>query len=399
MLLAKESSSAELSRGGASVPYSRVRAIAELAMKMEGVYPLYFGESNLPTPDFIKEAVAQALRDNFTYYTSNAGLLSLREAIAAHYQRHHGVKVDAAREVIVTSSGVQALNVAIRCCVDPGDEAILLTPAWPNASAITEMIGAKPIQLAQPLSGNRFTIDFEAIEAALTPRTKLLVVTSPSNPLGWVATVEEQRSLLEFARRHKLWLLADEVYERLSWVNDMAPSFLKLAEPGDALLVVQSFSKSYCMTGWRLGWLAGPASFIEKATQLQEFIVSCPPGFVQKAAETALSDGEPFIADLRRQLLANRDFCIEQLAGIPGLSLPAAEGAFYLFPRLQGVTDTFALAKRILLETKVGVAPGVAFGPGGEGSLRICYAADRSILEPAMARLRPLLALLGDADQ
>jgi len=363
-----------------------------MAMKMEGVYPLYFGESNQPTPDFIKEAVAQALRDNYTYYTSNAGLLSLREEIARHYAERQNVVLDAPSRILVTSSGVQALNVTIRCCVDPGDEAILLTPAWPNASAMTAMIGAKPVELAQPLSGNRFTIDLDAIEAALTPRTKLLVVTSPSNPLGWAATVEEQRKLLEFTRRHGLWLLADEVYERLSWVSEISPSFLQIAEPDDALIVVQSFSKSYCMTGWRLGWVVARQDLIQKATQLQEFIVSCPRGFVQKAAETALRDGEDFIAGLRKQLLSNRDFCLEQLRGLPGLSVPAAEGAFYLFPKLEGLSDSFSLAKRILEETKVGVAPGVAFGPGGEGSLLICYAADRSILEPAMSRLRAYLA-------
>ncbi len=391
MLHAKESS-AELSHGAANVPFSRVRAIAELAMTMEGVLPLYFGESNQPTPDFIKAAVTRALESGgYTYYTSNAGLMSLREAVARHYADRQGVRLDAAKQIIVTSSGVQALNVAIRCCVDPGDEAILLTPAWPNASAITAMIGAKPVELAQPLSGNRFTIDLDALEAAVTPRTKLLVVTSPSNPLGWVATLDEQKALLDFARRHGLWLLADEVYERLSWVGEIAPSFLQIAEPDDALLVVNSFSKSYCMTGWRLGWLTGRADLIAKATQLQEFIVSCPPGFVQKAAETALADGEAFIAQLRQQLLANRDFCLAQLAGLPGVAVPDAEGAFYLFPKIDGLTDSFSLAKRILTETKVGVAPGVAFGPGGEGSLRICYAADRSILEPAMSRLREFL--------
>lgn len=395
MLLAKESSldnSAELSQGAAHVPFSKIRAIAEIAMKMEGVYPLYFGESNQPTPDFIKEAVAQALRDNYTYYTSNAGLLSLREAIARHYAERQGVHLHPASRILATSSGVQALNVTIRCCVDPGDEAILLTPAWPNASAMTAMIGAKPVELAQPLSGNRFTIDLDAIRAALTPRTKLLVVTSPSNPLGWVATVEEQKMLLDFTRRHGLWLLADEVYERLSWKSEIAPSFLQIAEPDDALIVVQSFSKSYCMTGWRLGWVVGREDLIQKATQLQEFIVSCPPGFVQKAGETALRDGESFIAGLRAQLLGNRDYCLQQLAGLPGVSVPDAEGAFYLFPKIEGLRDSFSLAQRILEQTKVGVAPGVAFGPGGEGSIRICYAADRQILEPAMTRLRAFLA-------
>jgi aspartate/methionine/tyrosine aminotransferase len=370
-----------------SVPYSKVRAIAEIAMKMEQVYPLYFGESNLPTPDFIKSALDKAVRDGFTYYTSNAGLLSLREAIARYYNEKHAVTLNPSSEVLVTASGVQALNVSIRCVLDPGDEAIVLTPAWPNGASIASLIGAKPIQIPQPLSGNRFTIDFAAMEAAVTPKTKLLLYTSPSNPLGWVATVEEQQQLLDFARKHQLWLLADEVYERLTYEMPYAPSILKLATPEDAVFVVQSFSKAYCMTGWRLGWVAGRADLVKRATELNEFMVSCPAGFTQKAAESALLQGEDFVAQLRNQLQANRDFCVGMLQQVPGVHIPAPEGAFYLFPSIDGLTDSFSFAKQCLEATHVGIAPGVAFGPGGEGSIRICYAADRSILEPAMERL------------
>jgi len=369
------------------VPYSKVRAIAELAMRMEKVYPLYFGESNLPTPGFIQEAAAQALADGFTYYTSNAGLLSLREAIAEHYERLHGVSLDAGSEVLVTASGVQALNVSIRCTLDPGDEAIVLTPAWPNGASIVRLIGAKAVEIAQPLQGSRFGLDFEAMEAAVTPRTKMLLYTSPSNPLGWVATVEEQRQLLEFARRHGLWLLADEVYERLNYGEAVAPSILRQVEPDDAVFVVQSFSKAYCMTGWRLGWIAGRRDLVKRATELNEFVVSCPAGFTQKAGEAALRGGEEFITGLRAQLRANRDYCVEMLRAVDGVNLPEPEGAFYLFPSLAGLADSFDFAKRCLAETQVGIAPGVAFGAGGEGSIRICYAAEREVLEPAMERL------------
>ncbi|WP_031498454.1 pyridoxal phosphate-dependent aminotransferase [Bryobacter aggregatus] len=371
----------------ASVPYSRVRAIAELAMTMEHVYPLYFGESNLPTPEFIKRALDRAVRDGFTYYTSNAGLLSLREALARYYVDKHGVSLDPATELLVTASGVQALSVGIRCLVDPGDEALVLTPAWPNGASIVSLIGAKAVEIAQPLAGSRFTIDFEALEAALTPKTKLLIYTSPSNPLGWVATVAEQQRLLDFARKYSLWLLADEVYERLTYTVPIAPSILKLATREDAVLVVQSFSKAYCMTGWRLGWIAGRRDLVKRATELNEFHVSCPAGFTQRAAQAALEWGEDFVSQIRMQLKANRDYCLGMLQDLPGVSIPEAEGAFYLFPKLAGLTDSFEFAKQCLLETHVGIAPGVAFGQGGEGSIRICYAADRSVLEPAMERL------------
>jgi len=380
-------SKAQIAPIAESVPYSRVRAIAEIAMRMENVYPLYFGESNLPTPDFIKAALDKAVRDGFTYYTSNAGLLSLRETIASYYDAKHSVKLDPATDVLVTASGVQALNVSIRCILDPGDEALVLTPAWPNGASIAALIGAKPIQIAQPLEAGRFTIDFAAMEAAVNPRTKLLLYTSPSNPLGWVATVDEQQQLLDFARRHHLWLLADEVYERLIYGAEIAPSILRLTQPDDAVFVVQSFSKAYCMTGWRLGWVAGRKDLVKRATELNEFIVSCPAGFTQRAAETALRDGEGFIEQLRAQLKSNRDYCVGMLSQVEGVHIPSPEGAFYLFPQIEGLTDSFAFAKDCLLETHVGIAPGVAFGLGGEGSIRICYAADKTVLEPAMERL------------
>jgi len=289
--------------------------------------------------------------------------------------------------VMVTASGVQALSLSIRCVVDPGDEALVLTPAWPNGASIVQLIGGKAIEIAQPLVGNRFTIDFEAMQAAVTPRTKLLLYTSPSNPLGWVATVEEQRKLLEFARKHNLWLLADEVYERLVYEGGNAPSILQLAEPDDAVFVVQSFSKAYCMTGWRLGWIAGRADLVKRATELNEFSVSCPAGFIQKAAETALKLGEEFVGELRGQLKSNRDFCVGALSAVKGVKIPEPEGAFYLFPSIEGLTDSFEFAKSCLEQTHVGIAPGVAFGKGGEGAIRICYAADRTVLEPAMERL------------
>jgi aspartate aminotransferase len=378
-----------------AIPQSRIRELAEIAMKMDGVLKLYFGESNLPTPQFIKDAAVKALADGHTYYTSNAGIPTLREAIAAHYQRLHQVELDPASEIIVNASGVQALNLSIRCCLDPGDEALILTPAWPNGSSIVEMSNAIPVQLAQPLEGRRYTIDFAALENAVSPRTRLLIYASPSNPLGWVATVEEQQKLLAFAKRHGLWLIADEVYERLDYRESVAPSLLKLATRNDPVIVVQSFSKAYCMTGWRLGWIVGRRDLIARATQLNEFVVSHATSFIQKAGEVALTEGEPFIAEQLALLRANRDFCVEALRGLKGVTVPDPEGAFYLFPKLEGVTDSFAFCKDLLLETKVGIAPGVAFGEGGEGSVRICYAAERSILEPALQKFAAFVSKRG----
>src|SRR5262245_4713066 len=364
-------------------------------MAMDGVLKLYFGESNQPTPGFIKQAAIQALADGYTYYTENAGLPSLRRAIAAHYQEMHDVGLDPECEIVITASGVQALNVGIRCMLDPGDQALVLTPAWPNGSSIIGMANADAIQIPHPLCGDRYSVDFEALERAVTSRTRMLLYTSPSNPLGWVATIEEQRRLIEFSRRHRLWLFADEVYDRLYYagaqLGEPVPSILRLATRDDAVAVVHSFSKSYCMTGWRVGWLAARRDLAQKATQLNEFIISHAPSFAQKAAETALAEGESELRRMLARLKQNRDLCLDALHGLPGVTLPTPDGAFYLFPRVEGMTDSFAFCRELLEETRVGLAPGVAFGAGGEGSFRICYAAEQSILEPAMERLTKFL--------
>jgi aspartate/methionine/tyrosine aminotransferase len=382
---------ATLAASALRVPHSRIRELAEIAMGMDGVLKLYFGESNLPTPEYIKRAAQKAMADGFTFYTENAGLPSLRKALARYYQELQGVELDPSGEVVITASGVQALNVGIRCILDPGDEALVLTPAWPNGASNVAMCNGTAIEIAHPLVGDRYQIDFNALEAAVTPRTRMLLYTSPSNPLGWVATVDEQRQLLEFARRHNLWLMADEVYERLNYTGPKptspAPSILKLATRDDAVIVVQSFSKMYCMTGWRLGWLVARRDLAARATQLNEFVVSHAPTFTQRAGETALLWGENVLAEMLVRLKENRDFCMAALAKMPGVTVPKPDGAFYLFPKIKGAADSFDFCKRLLLETHVGLAPGVAFGTGGEGSVRICYAADRPILEEAMARL------------
>jgi aspartate aminotransferase len=378
-----------------NVPYSRIRELGEMAMSMDGVLQLCYGESNLPTPEYIKRAAIQALADGYTFYTENAGLPSLRRAIAAQYRKWHGVELDPQSEIVVTASGVQALHVGLRSLLDPGDEALVLTPAWPNGPSIVAMANAVVRQIPQPLCGQRYRIDFDALEASVSPRTRLLLYTSPSNPLGWVATQEEQHQLLDFCRRHDLWLVADEVYDRLYYsgavLGEPVPSILRKATRDDAVLVIHSFSKSYCMTGWRVGFLIARRDLGRKATQLNEFIVSHAPSFAQKAAETALEQGEGELCRMLVRLKENRDFCLAALARMPGVTVPKPDGAFYLFPQIDGLTDSFDFCRRLLEQTKVGLAPGVAFGAGGEGSVRICYAADRSILEPAMEELARFL--------
>jgi aspartate aminotransferase len=377
------------------VPYTRIRELGELAMSMEGVLRLYFGESNLPTPKFIVDAAVRALRDGHTFYSENAGLPSLRAEIAAQYRRLHGVELDPATEIVITASGLQALHLAIRCVVDPGDEVVILSPAWPNSTSIVALSHGAPVDVPLRLEGERYRIDFAELTAALSSRTRLILLTSPSNPLGWVATVEEQRRLLEICRERGIWLLADEVYERIYYAGhengEPAPSILRLCERHDPVHVVQSFSKSYCMTGWRVGWLVTRRDVGPKVAQLNEFFVSHAATFSQIAAQTALSDGEDELRRMVRTLREKRDFCIDALRQMPGVTVPEPDGAFYVFPRVSGADDSFAFCLRLLREQKVGLAPGSAFGAGGEGSIRLCYAAERSVLEPALERLAHFL--------
>ena len=377
------------------VPVSRIRALADVAFGMEDVLSLQFGESTLPTPPYVMEAVSQAAQEGWTYYSPNQGLPSLRLAIANLIARLHAVEIDPA-EIQVTSGGVQALNLAIKCVIDPGDDALVLSPNWPNGSAMIEMFGARAVEVPMARAGQRFTPDVNAMQDALTPRTRLLLYASPSNPLGWTATVAEQRMLLDFARQHGLWLLTDEVYERIYYggggeagagSGQLAPSILKLCSREDAVIVVNSFSKTYCMTGWRLGWMVSRGDFVRKAAQLNEFIVSHAPTMIQRGGEAAIAHGEDDIAAMVEEFQERRDFCARMLQTVPGVNLPEPEGAFYLFPQLEAVDDSYQFALDLLRTKRVAVAPGSAFGNGGEGSIRICYAPDMDVLKPAMERI------------
>ena len=371
---------------------SQIRTIADVAFSMDDVLKLHFGESSMQTAQYLKDAAYQAMNAGYTFYTENAGLPSLRQAIADKYDELHQVQVDPAHEIVISASGVQALNVSIRCAIDPGDEAIVLTPNWPNASAIVSLFGGYTKEIPLVWSSKRYEINFAALEKALSPKTRLLVYTSPSNPLGWVANPEEQQAILDFCRRNGLWLLADEVYERIYFGGAVAPSILRLCTQEDAVIVVQSFSKSYCMTGWRLGWLVARPDLVKKATQLNEFIVSHAPSMIQRAGETALKYGEEKVLSMVKSLQEKVSFCFEALHSMKRVTVANPEGAFYLFPQIEGVKDSYSFALSLLKETKVAVAPGIAFGNGGEGAVRICCAAEMSILEAAMERFAKFLA-------
>jgi aspartate aminotransferase len=292
----------------------------------------------------------------------------------------------------VTSSGMTALMLVTQALIDPGDNLVIVAPVWPNIAAAVSIMGGEPRLVSlDPLPEGGWRLDPERLFAACDSRTRGIFVNSPSNPTGWVISAEEIDVLLGFARQHGLWLIADEVYARIVYGNRSAPSFLARAEPEDRVIAVNSFSKNWAMTGWRLGWMAMPADLLPTIEKLIEFNTSGSPTFLQHAGIVAVREGEAFIQSFVARCRAARDVVIDALRSYRRVEIVRPEGAFYAFPRVDGVTDSLAFAKQLLQQTKVGLAPGSAFGPMGEGYLRLCFARDPAQIAEAVERLRPLL--------
>ena len=370
---------------------SLIAEVAVLGMGDPEVLPLWFGEGDLPTPRFITEAASRALEAGETFYTFERGLPALRQTLAEYETRLHAKPV-APERVVVTTAGMQAIMLTMQALVDPGDNVLLLSPLWPNAAAAVEIMGGEPraVVLGRREDGG-FRLDLDALERARDGRTKAIFVNSPSNPTGWVMSRAEGQALLDFARRHGLYVIADEVYARVVYDGDVAPSLLDLAEPQDRVVVVNSFSKTWAMTGWRLGWLVGPPEIVEVMGKLIQYNVSGAPTFIQHAAVTAVREGEDFARSMTERYRAGRALVLDALRGLNRVQVAPPEGAFYAFIRVDGMKDSVAFAKEILAKTKVGLAPGAAFGVGGEGHLRLCFAASRDRLMPALERLIPIL--------
>lgn len=372
---------------------SKIRQVADAAMGRDGVLPFWFGESDLPTPQPIREAGAKALAEGKTFYTQNLGRPELRQAIAAYLSRLHGQAFEASR-VAVTSSAVTGLMLVMQAILDPGDRVVCVTPVWPNLFEIPKVLGAEVATVPLRVENGVWRLDLDRLLDALTPDTRLLLVNTPNNPSGWVIQPEEQAAILAHCRKHGIWVIADEVYERLAFERPggCAPSFLTQAEPGDRLVGVNSFSKAWSMTGWRLGWLVPPAELIADLAKLIEYNTSCPPDFVQSAGVTALELGEPMVEEARLRLLANRDRLLDALNGIDGVQAPRPEGAMYQFFRVEGFDDTVAFARRLVAEAGLGLAPGAAFGDDfADGWLRWCLATSPERLEQGIERLTGFL--------
>ena len=362
--------------------------IATIAESMPGSLKVCYGESDQPTPAFICDAATEAMRAGHTFYTHTAGYLELREAIAGKIFELHQVRYDVP-EIMATTGGTMAIYAAIRAFVGRGDNAVIVSPAYAIFSNAVIMSGGEPRPASLARNGDRFVLDLDRVRSAIDANTRMLIVNSPSNPTGWVIDQDEQRALAELAGRHDLVILADEVYERLIYDGrTIAPSFARIEANRDRLIVVNSFSKTYNMTGWRLGWAQTSARTIKAMYKAVEFMTSNPAAMVQQAGIVALNEGEKYIAELRENYLRRRDQVKAALTTIPGVSLPDPQGAFYAFPKFDGITDSTAFTAALVRETGVALAPGVGFGRDGEGYIRVCFASTPTTLGEALSRLR-----------
>jgi len=353
---------------------SRIREVANASLKNPDVLAFWFGESDEVTSLPVREAAMRSLERGETFYGHNLGLPELRNALARYTCALHPAV--SAERIAVTSSGVNALMLATELLAGAGDEVVAVVPVWPNLTQQPTMMGARVRRVAlRPDPAGVWRLDVQALIDAVTPTTKLLLVNSPNNPTGWTLERDEQRSLLEHCRRTGTWLVADEVYERMWFgAGRSAPSFLDLASPEDRLIVVHSFSKSFLMTGWRLGWMVVPDGVVAQVGKLIEFNTSCAPEFVQHGGLAALALGDTFVDGLVQRLRTCRDLLLSQLRQLPGVTVAVPDGGLYAFLRVEGQHDSLTLAKRLVAEQGLGLAPGIAFGPEGEGWLRWCFA-------------------------
>ena len=375
---------------------SKIREVANAAMGRSDVLPFWFGESDEVTPEFIRRAAIESLEKGETFYTHNLGLPELREAIATYTTRLHGTVTP--DRIAVTSGGVNALMLAVQALVDAGDEVVAVTPVWPNLTAQPLIMGAKLKRVSLVPKQGEWTLDLQRLLDAITPATRLLVINAPNNPTGWTLTREEQQAILDHCRRTGTWILADEVYERLYYEptpNRCAPSFLDIALPDDRLVVAHSFSKSFLMTGWRLGWLVMPMTLAQHMPKLVEFNTSCASVFTQRAAQVAMERTDEVTPRVVSHLKSCRDALVPRLAAMPRVEVRPAKGGMYAFFKLGGFDDSLVLAKRLVAEAGIGLAPGNAFAPEAQGWLRWCFASrDVSRLEDGAARLERWLAKL-----
>lgn len=394
--MASQNQSSPVSGRLVAMQPSAIRAIHDLAQTIRtaepgrSIIPLHFGEADRGTPEFIIDAAAQAMRDGAVFYENNSGRPDLKEALVGYYQRRYGVKLTP-DHFVVTCGGTQAICLSMLSLLSPGDQIINVTPNWPNFTEAARIAGAEvldaPLMFTE--QGNRFELDFDRLQEVLltSKRLRAVLVNSPSNPTGWVMTAEQQKSLYQLCQHHGVYLVSDEIYDRIVFSDQRYPTALTLSESMDQIIVINGFSKAYCMTGWRLGYLITQPQLAVEMARMQEFITSHAPSMAQVAGIKALADGEPFIEDNLIRYRDLRDLVAKELRGLPDVTVAHADGSFYTFFRVKGSEDSIQFCRDLLTATGVVLAPGKAFGSGGEGWLRLCIANEPGRLVDAIGRM------------
>lgn len=365
---------------------SKIRDVAELGMGDPDVIPLWFGEAAWRSPLLAIDAAKISLDRDPTHYQPNSGLPALREAIAAYLNTLHGVSIPANR-ITVSASAMQGLMLSAQTLTTPGDRVVMIAPDWPNIAAAFTIAGGEVEKVALTVADGRWTLDLDQLIDTLTPDTRCLMINTPNNPTGWTLSAANRQVLLDHCRKHGIWIVADEVYNRLYRHGTAAPSFVEITEPEDRFIGLNSFSKAWAMTGWRLGWMVTPPELEAPLAMLTEFNIAGAPPFVQAAGVSVVSEGEPFVAEQRDRLAAGYALVAERLGQMDRVEFIKPDGAFYAFFRIDGLNDSLETAKDILVKTKVGLAPGIAFGEQGEGHLRLCYAQPVDLLNRALDQL------------
>jgi aspartate/methionine/tyrosine aminotransferase len=385
----------EIHHAARAIEPSGIVEVFDYGRDRQGLIPLWVGEGDRSTPAFIIEAAKASLDRGETFYTHQAGIPELRRVIASYMTRVYGAAPGGGdfspERFFVTIGGMHALDIAVRMTVGPGEEALVLSPAWPNFAGALSANGARARYV--PLDrGETWRLDPERLAAAVGPTTRAIFFNSPANPTGYVATEAELIAVLDLARSRGLWIVADEIYGRLTFGAERAPSFHDIMRADDKILFVQTFSKNWAMTGWRIGWLEAPPALGPTIENLVQYSTSGVPVPAQRAAVAALEGGEAFLADLLASLRVSRDIVADGLGATGRVRFARPEAAFYLFCAVEGETDSRRLALRLVDEAGIGVAPGGAFGPGGEGYVRICFARAPGEMAQATRRFARWLA-------
>lgn len=367
--------------------------LAHRARELGDVIALWYGEGDMVTPDFIRDAAKRALDEGKTFYVPDMrGYPPLIEALADYQTRLHGRPIPVSRST-VTPSGMQALFMALSLVVDPGTNVLYVAPQWPNVHAAIHLVGGEPRPFALDFDTD-WRLDLEKLFASCDARTRAIFLSTPSNPTGWTATRDEMQALLDFSRRTGVWIISDEVYNRLYWDADCAPSILQIAEDGDRVLAVNSFSKAWAMTGWRVGWLTHPSAVADHLGAMTQYVNSGTPAAMQAGAAAALTEGEPLVAAIKDRIKTGLDLAYEKLAPINSVVLPEKpRGGMYAFFALQGESDAREACAAILEKARVGLAPGYLFGQAAQPFLRMCTFRRRDDLETALDRMVEALTI------